>query len=371
MTAFVYARRRSRLTRGPFRDRRRWGTWDAVGSLWVRSSGPISPSSGSSVATSTTRVVCRSRRRRARRPFDGAPRTRGPGSVRRRPDDRLPPARRSRPSLALRVDGLQDLRVVDAGTSRCIPGTSGGRCPRSGGDQRSSRRGDPDRPRGDHSIAFPDAKGCANVLGHGRVSMIHFDAHADTGDIEFGSLWGHGQPMRRLIESGALRAIHFLQVGLRGYWPGPETLQWMAAQRCSFEMTEIVHRGLEVPDRGLRHRDRRVRWGLPLRRHRCLRPRACAGDPRHAQPGGLSRHGSCSTRPRICLELPVCGMDVVEVSPPMTTPISPRRSPAGRVGGAFGDRAAAGDAGRNPLGSLSAPARRTCRRHPRWPPRPP
>ena len=42
-----------------------------------------------------------------------------------------------------------------------------------------------------------------NVLGHGRVSMIHFDAHADTGDIEFGSLWGHGQPMRRLIESGA------------------------------------------------------------------------------------------------------------------------------------------------------------------------
>ncbi len=29
--------------------------------------------------------------------------------------------------------------------------------------------------------------------------MLHFDAHADTGDIEFGSLWGHGQPMRRLI----------------------------------------------------------------------------------------------------------------------------------------------------------------------------
>ena len=49
--------------------------------------------------------------------------------------------------------------------------------------------------------------------------MIHFDAHADTGDIEFGSLWGHGQPMRRLIESGALRGDRFLQIGLRGYWP--------------------------------------------------------------------------------------------------------------------------------------------------------
>ena len=76
--------------------------------------------------------------------------------------------------------------------------------------------------------------------------MIHFDAHADTGDIEFGSLWGHGQPMRRLIESGALRGDRFLQVGLRGYWPGPETLYWMAAEKMrSYEMTEIVHRGLE------------------------------------------------------------------------------------------------------------------------------
>ena len=65
----------------------------------------------------------------------------------------------------------------------------------------------------------------ARHLGFGRVSMIHFDAHADTGDIEFGSLYGHGQPMRRLIESGALRGDRFLQMGLRGYWPGPETLE--------------------------------------------------------------------------------------------------------------------------------------------------
>ena len=86
---------------------------------------------------------------------------------------------------------------------------------------------------GDHSVTFPDAKGVANVLGHGRISMIHFDAHADTGDIEFGSLWGHGQPMRRLIESGALRGDRFLQVGparllaaARDRWTG-----W-PARRC-------------------------------------------------------------------------------------------------------------------------------------------
>ena len=55
---------------------------------------------------------------------------------------------------------------------------------------------------GDHTIALPDATGVARHLGFGRVSMLHFDAHADTGNIEFGSLYGHGQPMRRLIESG-------------------------------------------------------------------------------------------------------------------------------------------------------------------------
>ena len=98
---------------------------------------------------------------------------------------------------------------------------------------------------GDHTIAWPDAAGVAQHLGQGRISMIHFDAHADTGDIEFGSLIGHGQPMRRLIESGALRGDRFLQIGLRGYWPTPETLDWMAEQGMrSYEMTEITARGL-------------------------------------------------------------------------------------------------------------------------------
>jgi agmatinase len=170
---------------------------------------------------------------------------------------------------------------------------------------------------GDHSIAFPDAKGVANVLGHGRVSMIHFDAHADTGDIEFGSLWGHGQPMRRLIESGALRGDRFLQVGLRGYWPGPETLDWMAAEKMrSYEMTEIVHRGLAAC----------------LTEAFAIATDDCEGvflsvdidvcDPGHApgtgtpEPGGLSARELLDAVRRICLELPVVGIDVVEVSPP-------------------------------------------------------
>ena len=35
--------------------------------------------------------------------------------------------------------------------------------------------------------------------------MIHFDAHADTGEDQWGALVGHGTPMRRLIDEGYVR----------------------------------------------------------------------------------------------------------------------------------------------------------------------
>src|SRR5689334_7505329 len=170
---------------------------------------------------------------------------------------------------------------------------------------------------GDHTIAWPDAAGVAQHLGQGRVSMIHFDAHADTGNIEFGSLIGHGQPMRRLIESGAVRGDRFLQIGLRGYWPPPETLDWMAGQQMrSFEMTEIVHRGL----------DEVLTEAFTIATDECegvflsvdidvVDPGAAPGTGT-PEPGGLSSRQLLDSVRRICLELPVVGMDVVEVSPP-------------------------------------------------------
>ncbi len=225
----------------------------------------------------------------------------------------------SRPSLALRSDGLADLRVLDAGDVEMTPGD----IERALGALRSAvatvadSRAIPLVLGGDHSVTYADASGVADAIGHGRVSMIHFDAHADTGDIEFGTLWGHGQPMRRLIESGALRGDRFLQVGLRGYWPGPPTLDWMAAQRMrSFEMTEIGRRGL----------------ASCLDEAFAIATDDCDGvflsvdidvcDPAHApgtgtpEPGGLSARELLDAVRRIGLELPVVGVDVVEVSPP-------------------------------------------------------
>jgi agmatinase len=225
----------------------------------------------------------------------------------------------SRPHLALRVDALQDLRVVDAGDVEMYSGdvmasiasleeavfkvSSSGAVPLVLG--------------GDHTIALPDATGVARHHGLGRVSMLHFDAHADTGDIEFGSLYGHGQPMRRLIESGALRGDRFLQIGLRGYWPGPETLSWMAEQRMrSYEMTEIGARGLDAC------LDEAFEIALDDCEGVFLSVDVDVCDPGHApgtgtpEPGGLSARQLLDSVRRICLELPVVGVDIVEVSPP-------------------------------------------------------
>ena len=203
----------------------------------------------------------------------------------------------SRPSLALRTDGLRDLRVVDAGDVEMFSGDAATALPKlEAAVETIARSGAiPIVLGGDHSIAFPDAKGVANVLGHGRVSMLHFDAHADTGEIEFGALWGHGQPMRRLIESGALRGDRFLQIGLRGYWPPPRILDWMAEQNMrSYEMTEIGVRGLATClTEAFAIATGRMRRGLPVGGHRRLRPGPCA---RHRHPGARRHHRARTAR---------------------------------------------------------------------------
>ncbi len=225
----------------------------------------------------------------------------------------------SRPSLALRVDGLRDMKVVDGGDVMMFSGDAATSCASlETVVQRVAESGAiPLILGGDHTITWPDVTGVARARGWGRVAVLHFDAHADTGDIEFGALIGHGQPMRRLIESGAARGDRFLQIGLRGYWPPPDVLDWMAEQGMrSYEMTEIVHRGLDVC----------LDEAFVIAMDDCdgvfLSVDIDVVDPGHApgtgtpEPGGLSSRQLLDAVRRICLELPVFGFDVVEVSPP-------------------------------------------------------
>jgi agmatinase len=100
---------------------------------------------------------------------------------------------------------------------------------------------------GDHSITFPSASAVAELLAPRRLGIVHFDAHADAANATWGNLRSHGTPMRRLIESGAVEGRNFVQVGLRGYWPPPETLAWMGDHQMRWHlMTEIEERGAEA-----------------------------------------------------------------------------------------------------------------------------
>src|SRR2546425_11903416 len=225
----------------------------------------------------------------------------------------------SRPHLALRVDPLQDLRVVDAGDIEMagVEGQAALNALERAVQTAAEAGAIPLVLGGDHTITWPDVTGVARAKGWGRVSVIHFDAHADTGDVQWGNLIGHGLPMRGLIESGACRGARFLQIGLRGCWPEPPTLKWMAEQGMrSFEMHEVGSRGLDAV----------------LGEAFAIAVDDCDGvfvsvdldvvDPGMApgtgtpEPGGFTSRQLLDAVRRIGVEMPVAGMDVVEGSPP-------------------------------------------------------
>jgi agmatinase len=228
----------------------------------------------------------------------------------------------SRPHIELGVDPLVEMKVVDAGDVE-MPGSerelSFARLQEAVG-RICAAGAFPLILGGDHSVAFPDVTAVANHHGAGRVSVVHFDAHADTGESEFGALYGHGTPMRRLIESGAARGDRFLQIGLRGYWPEPPTLEWMDQQGMrTFKIGEIGERGLDAC----------LTDAFTIATDDCdgvfLSVDIDVVDPGMApgtgtpEPGGLTGRQLLDAVRRCALELPLVGMDMVEVSPPYDT----------------------------------------------------
>jgi agmatinase len=228
----------------------------------------------------------------------------------------------SRPHLPTGIDALDVLNVVDAG-DLLLPIGYLERSIDLIGDavERIARHGAvPIILGGDHSITWPNARAVAAV--HGDIALIHFDAHADTGNTAPGGvLLGHGTPMRRLIESGAVAGHRFVQIGLRGYWPEPETVEWMDQQGMrTYLMSEIVDRGLKavVADA--------VAYAAAGADAVFLSVDIDVVDPGMApgtgtpEPGGLTSRELLDTLRRLARELNVVGADVVEVSPPYDGP---------------------------------------------------
>ncbi|MFM8998622.1 MAG: agmatinase [Actinomycetota bacterium] len=169
---------------------------------------------------------------------------------------------------------------------------------------------------GDHSIAHPDVGAVADGHPGERVALIHFDAHADDADEIYGVRHSHGTPLRRLVEEGSVRGSDIVQVGLRGYWPDPAEFAWARDQGFRwYLMDEIVERGIGpvVDD---------VLADLVDVPHVFLSVDIDVCDPAVApgtgvpEPGGLDARELLRAVRRIATELPLAGMEVVEVSPP-------------------------------------------------------
>jgi agmatinase len=198
-----------------------------------------------------------------------------------------------RPHLALRIDGLKALKVFDAGDLMMPPGNLEESLKvLKAATEKISRAG---------AIAF--------VLGG--------DHSIASADVQFGALVGHGTPMRRLIDSGYVRGDRFLQLGLRGYWPDDATLNWMRDQGMrSYEMTEIHHRGLNtVLDESFARLTDGCD-GVFLSVDIDVVDPGMAPGTGTPEPGGMTSRELLESVRRICLELPIVGIDVVEVAPP-------------------------------------------------------
>lgn len=98
---------------------------------------------------------------------------------------------------------------------------------------------------GDHSVSEPDVRAVATRLG--PVGLVHFDTHTDTGREVFTVERSHGTPMFRLVEQGHVDPARYAQIGLRGYWPGPEEFGWQAERGItSFFMHDVRELGIDA-----------------------------------------------------------------------------------------------------------------------------
>ena len=170
---------------------------------------------------------------------------------------------------------------------------------------------------GDHSITWPSATAVARHHGWGRLGLVHFDAHADTADAIEGNLASHGTPMRRLLESGAVRGRNFVQVGLRGYWPPPEVFAWMREQDLRWHlMQEVWERGIRpvMADAIARAADGCDAVYLSVDID-VLDPGTAPGTGT-PEPGGMTAADLLRAVRQVALETPLVALDVVEVSPP-------------------------------------------------------
>lgn len=162
---------------------------------------------------------------------------------------------------------------------------------------------------GDNSVVLPALEAAHSK--HGPVTLVHFDAHTDTWGSGSGRLT-HATVVRRALEAGLLRDGH--QIGIRGFGPTAETLQWGHEQGLTtWTMEDIDDLGIgKVLHAILAQTSGPVYLSIDID---VLDP-AFAPGTGTPEPGGLSSRELLKAVRVLSRNLNLVGCDVVEVSPP-------------------------------------------------------
>ncbi|MEV8434869.1 arginase family protein [Streptomyces chartreusis] len=217
----------------------------------------------------------------------------------------------ARPALPLRIDALRQLRVLDAGDV-------GSAAAVADAVTRVATAGAVPFVLGAHgTIALSDITGVALRHATSRIAVIHIEAHAENADTRPGHPHGPGRPTDRLLESGAVRADRLVAIGPCGSRPGPGT-QPPAQGVRRYAPTEIAGRGLDAcVDEATATAARDCDGVFLAVDLHASGPCAARGTDSR---GGLTTRQLLHAVRRLAGELPLVGLDVVEVSGPHDYP---------------------------------------------------
>ena len=218
------------------------------------------------------------------------------------------------PHLETKIDGFGDLRVLDYGDAAVLPADPARThqaIERAVGEVLDAGAV-PIVLGGDHGIAEPDIRACTRR--HGPVGLVHFDSHTDTGSEVFGVEVSHGTPMYRLVEQGHVDPQRYVQIGLRGYWPGEAEFAWQRDKGITSlfmhdvrdqGIAAVVERAVETAGEGPTFLSVDVDVLDP----------AFAPGTGTPEPGGMSTAELLPACRELAARLDLLGADVVEVIP--------------------------------------------------------
>lgn len=169
---------------------------------------------------------------------------------------------------------------------------------------------------GDHSIGFPTVRGLCRHLGDKKVGIIHFDRHVDTQEIDLDERM-HTCPWFHATNMANAPAENLVQLGIGG-WQVPREGVKVCRERGTnvLTVTDITEMGLEAAAQYAIERatdgTNCVYISFDID---CIDAGFVPGTG-WPEPGGLMPREALKLLELIVRNVPVCGLEIVEVSPP-------------------------------------------------------